>query len=232
MTGGEESAVDEAGACGELGAAYSGEHGCGGDVDAGVDEGGADAFGEVFEQVGALGTAGGAGVEPVDLVDHHQLDPGGGVGVADGGCDLGLGHAGGGGDAEVAGELEGEGFRAGGGWDQDVGDGDLPGGGCMAVASGVGEVAGASDLEQGGGFPGAGGSGDDEGGPCGHRLVASEGHQGAHVLGECVDGRGAYGDEPRVVGQALFEAAGRCAGWGRGCRGCGGEGVKAVPGGC
>ncbi|MEV7372989.1 hypothetical protein AB0O51_19185 [Streptomyces sp. NPDC090301] len=47
---------------GELGSAYSGEQGGGGDVDAGVDEGRADAFGEVFEEVGGLGAGGGAGV--------------------------------------------------------------------------------------------------------------------------------------------------------------------------
>lgn len=73
-----------------------------GDVDAGVDEGGADAFGEVFEQVRGLGAGGGAWVEPVDFVDHHQLDTCGDVGVADRVGDLGLGHASGDGDAEVA----------------------------------------------------------------------------------------------------------------------------------
>lgn len=57
---GERGAVDEGGASGELCAAHCGEQGCGGDVDAGVDEGGADAFGENFDQVGGLGTDGGA----------------------------------------------------------------------------------------------------------------------------------------------------------------------------
>lgn len=150
----------------------------------------------------------------MDLVDHDQLHPGGGVGVADGVGDLGLGHAGGDGDAEVAGELGGQGLGAGGGRDQDVGDGDLPGRCRGAVAAGVGEVAGAPDLEQRGGFPGAGGAGDDEGRACGDCLVAAEDHQHAHVLGEGVDGRGAHGDEPRVVGQAFFEAAGRPTGRG------------------
>lgn len=60
--GGEGGAVDEGGTAGELGSAHAGEQGCGGDVDAGVDEGGADAFGEVFDQVGALGAGGGAGL--------------------------------------------------------------------------------------------------------------------------------------------------------------------------
>ncbi|MFE7113696.1 hypothetical protein ACFU98_47070 [Streptomyces sp. NPDC057575] len=36
--------------------------------------------------------------------------------------DLGLGHAPAHGDAEVAGEFQGEGLGAGGGWDQHVGD--------------------------------------------------------------------------------------------------------------
>lgn len=82
-----------------------------------VDEGRGEAFGEVFEQVGGLGAGGGAGVEAVDFVDEDELDARGGVGVADGVGDLGLGHAGGYRDAEVAGE---EGFRGGAGRDQDV----------------------------------------------------------------------------------------------------------------
>lgn len=69
VAGGEGAAVDEGGAAGELGAADAVEQGCGGDVDAGVDERGADAFGEVFEEVGCLGAGGGAGVEAVDFVD-------------------------------------------------------------------------------------------------------------------------------------------------------------------
>lgn len=54
----------------------------------------------------------------MDFVDHHQLDAGGCVGVADGACDLSLGHVGGDGDADeprVAGEAfrEATGRRAG-----------------------------------------------------------------------------------------------------------------------
>jgi hypothetical protein len=56
----------------------------------------------------------------VDFVDEDELDTGLGVGVADGVGDLGLGHAGGGGDAEVAGEFGDEGFRGGAGRDEDV----------------------------------------------------------------------------------------------------------------
>lgn len=141
-TGGEGGTVDEGGASGELRSAYPGEQGCGGDVDSGVDEGGADVFGEVFDQVGALGAGGGAGVEPVDLVDHHQLDTRGGIGVADGVGDLGLGHAGGDGDAEVAGEFDGESLGTGCGRDQDVGDRDrsglLPPGDCVVSFEGDG----------------------------------------------------------------------------------------------
>lgn len=59
----------------------------------------------------------------MDLVDHHQLDTGLGVGVADGFGDLGLGHTRGHGDAEVAGELGDEGFRGGAGRDQNIRDG-------------------------------------------------------------------------------------------------------------
>ncbi len=84
--GGQCCAVDEGGATGQLGPAHAAEHGAGGDVDARVDERGGDAFGEVSEPVGGLGTAGSAGVEPVDLVD--QLDSGCGAGVADGTGDL------------------------------------------------------------------------------------------------------------------------------------------------
>jgi hypothetical protein len=93
-----------------------------GRVDAGVDERRGEAFAEVFDQVGGLGAGGGAGVEAVDFVDEDESDAGLGVGVADGVGDLGLGHAGGGGDAEVAGELGDEGFRGGAGRDQDVRD--------------------------------------------------------------------------------------------------------------
>lgn len=56
-------------------------------------------------------------------------------------------------------------------------------------------------------FPAPAGAGDDEGRPCGDGLVAAEDYQGAHVPGEGVDGRGAHGDEPRVVGQAFLKAA-------------------------
>lgn len=91
-----------------------------GDVDAGVDERGGEAFAEVFDEVGGLGAGGGARVEAVDLVDHHELDAGLGVGVADGFGDLGLGHARGYGDAEVAGELGDEGFRGRAGRDQNI----------------------------------------------------------------------------------------------------------------
>lgn len=73
--------------------------------------------------VGGLGAGGGAGVEAVEFVDEDELDVGGGVGVADGVGDLGLGHAGGCGDAEVAGEFGDEGFRGGAGRDGDVRDG-------------------------------------------------------------------------------------------------------------
>lgn len=73
--------------------------------------------------VGGLGAGDGAGVEAVDFVDEDELDVGGGVGVADGVGDLGLGHAGGCGDAEVAGEFGDEGFRGGAGRDEDVRDG-------------------------------------------------------------------------------------------------------------
>lgn len=51
-----------------------------GDVDADVDKGRGQAFGEVFEQVGGLGAGGGAGVEAVDFVDEDELDTSGGVG--------------------------------------------------------------------------------------------------------------------------------------------------------
>lgn len=148
MAGGEGAAGDEAGAAGELGAADSGEQGGGGDVDAGVDEGRFDAFGEVFEQVGGFGAGGRAGVEAVDFVDEDQADASLGVGVADGAGDLGLGHAGGDGDAEVAGEFGGEGFRGGAGWHQQVRDRHLAVGaagrghsGSAACASGHGASA-------------------------------------------------------------------------------------------
>ncbi|MFI9569509.1 hypothetical protein [Streptomyces rishiriensis] len=59
---GGEWAAGEGGASGEPGAAGAAEQGCVGDVDAGVDERGGQAFGEVFEQVGGLGTGGGAGL--------------------------------------------------------------------------------------------------------------------------------------------------------------------------
>jgi hypothetical protein len=80
VSGGEGAAVDEGGASGELGAPCSGEQGGVGDVDAGVDEGGGEAFGEVFEQVGCLGAGGGAGVEAVDFVDEDELDAHSGLG--------------------------------------------------------------------------------------------------------------------------------------------------------
>ncbi|GHI03543.1 hypothetical protein [Streptomyces cellostaticus] len=128
-----------------MGAADSGEQGRGGYVDAGVDEGRFDAFGEVFEEVDGFGAGGGAG-------------------VADGTGDLGLGHAGGDGDAEVAGEFGGEGFRGGAGRYQQVRDRHLLVGasGRGGVFAGVGEVAGAPDFEEGGRFPGRGGAGDDQ----------------------------------------------------------------------
>lgn len=61
VAGGEGAAVDEGGASCELSAAGAGEEGCVGDVDAGVDECGGQAFAEVFDQVGGLGAGGGAG---------------------------------------------------------------------------------------------------------------------------------------------------------------------------
>lgn len=125
VAGGEGAAGDEGGASGELGAAYAAEQGCGGDVDAGVDECRCDSFGEVFQQVGCLGAGSGAGVEAVDFVDEDQADAGGVVGVADRVGDLGLGHPGGRGDAEVAGELGGECLCGRAGRDEDVGDRDL-----------------------------------------------------------------------------------------------------------
>jgi hypothetical protein len=67
--GGEGAAVDEGGASGELGAAGAGEQGCVGEVDAGVDERGGDAFAEVLHLVGGLGADAGAGVEQMDVVD-------------------------------------------------------------------------------------------------------------------------------------------------------------------
>lgn len=57
---------------------------------------------------------------------------------------------------------------------------------CGAFA-GVGEVAGAADVQEGGRFAGCGGSGDDQGGPCGGPLVAAEDHQGAGLGDELAD---------------------------------------------
>ncbi len=100
----------------------------------------------------------------MDLVDEDQADAGLGVGVADGAGDLGLGHAGGDGDAEVAGEFDGEGFRGGAGRHQQVRDRHLLVGasGRGRVFAGVGEVAGASDFEEGGRLSSRGGAGDDQ----------------------------------------------------------------------
>lgn len=49
-----------------------------------MDEGGGQAFGEVFDEVGGLGAGGGTAVEAVDFVNEDELDTSGGVVVADG----------------------------------------------------------------------------------------------------------------------------------------------------
>lgn len=66
------------------------------------------------------------------------------------------GHARGDGNAEVAGELLGQGLGGGAGRYQHVGDGDA--GIAGLGAAGLGQLAGAADFEQGGGLAGGGGA--------------------------------------------------------------------------
>ena len=61
---------------GDLAAAGAGEQPGALDVDAGVDEGGGDALGEVLQLVGDLGAGAGGEVEVVDLVDQDEVDAG------------------------------------------------------------------------------------------------------------------------------------------------------------
>lgn len=89
------------------------------------------------------------------------------------------------------------------------------------VTLGTDEVAGASDVEQGGALPRCCGAGDDQRGAGGGLLMASQDHQGPHAGGESVDGRGAHPDERGTVGEAFLVAARRVtgSGWHRGRRG-------------
>lgn len=172
----------------------------------------------------------GAGVEAVDLVDEDQAYPGGGVGVADGGGDLGLRHPGGDGDAEVAGELGGEGLGGRSRRHQDVRDRHGVPARVGAGASVCGEVAGAPDVQDGGGLAARGGPGDDQRGPGGGVLVTPQDHQGAHGVRDLVDGGGLHGDEPGVVGEFVLHTARRRARGGRRGHGCVDEPLEAVPG--
>ena len=91
---------DDAEPAGDLAAAHTGEQALHFDIDAGIDKGGRQPFGEVLQLIGHLRTGAGGQVEVVQLVDKNQLDTGVSGGCADHVHDVG--------DVRSAGELQAE----------------------------------------------------------------------------------------------------------------------------